>query len=186
VISYLKQSHYYVEELNESLECVDLSIYGALVVIDSEKEFSEYEIELLKFFHEEMYLSILIMTEWNNDFIKSNIQFQNTETGNFENPTTWYIKINPSGSEYTMLNKFLANYWIEIGNSSISNEFHLNKYILKLRSSSSISRFPRDSIIFGNYLNNDAYLLSDKHERQLYKSVLGFRDQVLSYLIVVA
>jgi membrane-bound transcription factor site-1 protease len=90
VISYLKQTHYYVEELNESLECVDLSIYGALVIIDSEKEFSELEIELMKFFHEEMYLSILILAEWNNKFIKDSIQFQNPLTGNFINPTIRY------------------------------------------------------------------------------------------------
>jgi hypothetical protein len=80
-----------------------------------------------------------------------------------------------------MLNKFLSNYWIEIGNESVSNEFHLGEYILKLRSSGSISKFPSNSIIFGNYLNNDAYLLSNKNEAQLYKSVLGFRDQVNSF-----
>jgi hypothetical protein len=89
MISYLKQSHYYIEELNESLECVDLSIYGALMIIDNEKEFTNLEIELLKFFHEEMYLSILIITEWNNNFIKEKIQFQNTDTGNFSPPSTW-------------------------------------------------------------------------------------------------
>jgi hypothetical protein len=47
-----------------------------------------------------------------------------------------------------------------------------------MRSASSISRFPSKSVIFGNYLNNDAFLISDKQDRQLYKSVLGFRDQV--------
>jgi hypothetical protein len=59
------------------------------MLIDNEKEFSKLELDLLKFFHEEMHLSILLVTEWNNNYIQSKIQLQNTKTGNFANPLTW-------------------------------------------------------------------------------------------------
>lgn len=85
----MKSNHYYIEELNESLECIDLSLYSALIIIDSEKEFSESELFTLKYFHEEMYLSLFIVSEWNKSFLKQAIQFNDIELQISQIPITW-------------------------------------------------------------------------------------------------
>ena len=54
-----------------------------------------------------------------------------------------------------------------------------------MKSASSITKFPDNSIIFGNYLSNDEYVISDKQPRRLYKAILGFRDQVFNFKEVI-
>jgi len=71
----LVKENYFVEELNQPLDCVDLSLYSVLIIADNEKPFLNSEIEKLKFDFEESNISILVLSEWNSNVIESNIEF---------------------------------------------------------------------------------------------------------------
>jgi hypothetical protein len=85
----MKLNHYYIEELNESMECIDLSLYSVVIIIDPEKEFTNSELKVLKYFYEEMNLSLFIVSEWNKEFLKSAIQLNDNELMISNNPSTW-------------------------------------------------------------------------------------------------
>ena len=73
------------------MECIDLSLYSVVIFIDSEKEFNISELELLRYFHEEMYLGLFFITEWNNELIKKTIRYNDIETQSSTFPKVWYL-----------------------------------------------------------------------------------------------
>lgn len=58
---------------------MDLSLYSVLIIIDSEKELTISEVEKLKYEFEENRLSILIISDWNQEVIKNSIQIFDEE-----------------------------------------------------------------------------------------------------------
>lgn len=119
---FLKNSGYFVEEANVSLDYIDLQLYSVLILIDNEKNLTKSEIENLKFQYEKNNLSFFIATEWNNKRIKTFIS--NTLNQN----ETQVV----DGAEIYTINNFLENYGFEIGEDSLSYEFYFNKQTLKV------------------------------------------------------
>jgi len=87
----LRELNFYVEELNESLDCVDLSEYSVLINVDTEKKLTESEIEKLKYENQENHLSMFIITEWNQPLVKSKIEIKDLESWSVEIPKTEYF-----------------------------------------------------------------------------------------------
>jgi len=120
----LKNTGYYIEEANLSLDFIDLQYYSVLLLIDNEKNFSYSEIENLRYYFENNNLSIFLASEWNNKnitkFISNTLNIDETKKG-----------VN-NGAEIYSINNFLNNYGFEIGEDSLSYEFYFNKQTLKV------------------------------------------------------
>lgn len=119
----LKDSGYFIEEANTSLDFIDLQLYSVLILIDNEKKLTKSETENLKFQFENNNLSIFISSEWNNsrikNFISKSLDQNESEIIN--------------GAEIYTINNFLKDYGFEIGEDSLSYEFFFNKETLKVR-----------------------------------------------------
>jgi hypothetical protein len=122
---HLKSSDFYLEELNQSIDCVNLSNYSVLIIIDPERGLTKSEISRLKYEFEDNHLSIFIISDWNEPFLSHNINFKDQETLHVSQPIS-------CGSEIQSYNDFLGNYGIQIGQDSISREFNMNNRILKV------------------------------------------------------
>lgn len=125
LFKYLKNTDLYLEELNQSLDCVNLSYYSVLIIIDPEKGLTISEISRLKYEFEENHLSIFLISDWNEPFLSFNINYKDQETLQVSYPLS-------CGSEIQSYNEFLGNYGIQIGQDSISREFKMNNRILKV------------------------------------------------------
>lgn len=113
---YLISEDFYLEELNEPLDCVDFANYSILMIIDNEKALTSSEIKRLRYEYEENHLSLFIISEWNEPNVKSEFKLD-----------------NPGGGEITSLNSLLEPYGIEIGMDSISRDFKINNRMLKVK-----------------------------------------------------
>jgi hypothetical protein len=76
----LLKEGFYIEELNESLNCVDLSNYSVLMFIDTEKKLSQDEINKLRFFYEENNLAVFIITDWNSNLLLNQFNYIDQDT----------------------------------------------------------------------------------------------------------
>lgn len=80
----LKDEGYYIEELTDPLDCVNLKYYSVLILPDLEKNFTSNELMKLRFEFETNYLSIFIISDWSNSFIQNTI-FNIMNTSNLIN-----------------------------------------------------------------------------------------------------
>lgn len=158
--STLLQEGYYIEESNEDITKIKLDEYSLLIIIDTEKKFSNEEIEQLQFFYEKKHLSLLIITEWNNPSIASKLS-----TSSFTN-----------GSDIKSLNTLLLKYNIAISQNSLSGTLYFQNNKIQLNSCNSISLFPQSGFLFGGFLSNDAQFIDTSVLKSLYASVLGLYE----------
>ena len=158
--------------MTSSLDCVDLNNYAVFILADSEKAFSESEIEKLRNDFEESNISILIFSEWNNSLIESKIGFTDKDTYNKIIPN------NVGGSNISYTNAFLENYGISLGKASISSEFNYGGDIVKLRSASIIEKFPQGGFLFGVKSKNDEYLVNERINESLTKPIIGLLNKL--------
>jgi hypothetical protein len=77
--NHFKSKGYYVEESNSSLENINLSKYSVFILIDKEKQLSDIELKNLTKYFEEEEVSILIISEWNDEYIKEIVYYVDPE-----------------------------------------------------------------------------------------------------------
>ena len=69
----LRDEEYYIEELRESLDCVEIKDYSVLFLADLEKNFTNSELLKLRYDFESNYVSIIIISDWSSNFIQKSI-----------------------------------------------------------------------------------------------------------------
>lgn len=153
--NYLKFQNYLIEEsnyqtiLNKSI----LKYYSMLLIIDTEKDYTNKEIDIIKSNLIESKLSIFIISNWNDkritDLIDKNIY--NTERSNTIIP----------GSNILSLDPVLNLYNVSIGNNSISDNISFSIF---------------DSFSFYNYLKDNK-----KYYSSIYNNIISNNNKTNLY-----
>ena len=157
----LKEEGYYIEEVTNDISTISFDEYSLLIIIDTEKEFTKEEIELLQHYYEKKHLSLLIITEWSNPSISSKFDTSSSFT---------------SGSDIKSLNTFLLKYNIAISQNSLSGTLYFQNKKIQLNSCNSISLFPQSGFLFGGLLSNDAQFIDASSSKSIYASILGLYE----------
>ena len=83
------------------------------------------------------------------------------------------------------LNDFLSNYGVELGKDSVTKDLYINTNklavsapLIKIRSGTSISKFPSGNNLFGGSLDNDGNYISKEATLTQKSSVLGLVNKV--------
>lgn len=76
----LRNAGYYVETLSEPLTCFNASEYGALLLIDTEDEFSSEEIEKVQADVTERGLGLVVLADWYDNTIMDRMRFFDENT----------------------------------------------------------------------------------------------------------
>ena len=173
---------YYIEETTKNLNLINLNLYSVLIIIDAEKNFTDDEINSMQNALENNDLGILIISEWNNEYIKNkmnsishrkyiiNKTTNNTNISNIFSINETNSSINTSnktifdGSNISNLNKFLLKYNIALSQNTISGNVYFMNKIIEINSGTSISLFPKGGFIFGGYFDNDEFFLLDSED----------------------
>jgi len=92
------------------------------------------------------------------------------------------IYLISGGTNVDYINKFLANYGVILGKTSISSDFNYSNNNMKIRSGSSIINFPQGGYLFGVSAKNDEYLINKKYKQSFTKAVIGLLNKV-SFII---
>ena len=180
---------YYIEETTKDLNLINLNLYSVLIIIDSEKNFTDDEIKAMQNALENYDLGILIISEWNNELIKSkinNINFKKnnneknqflTESNLFTNNSSGTEAIIYDGCNVSNLNKFLLKYNIALSQNTISGNVYLANKLIEINSGTSISLFPKGGLIFGGYFDNDEQFLLDSEDISINQDKNQFNNE---------
>ena len=104
----LRAAGYFVEILGSPLTCFDASAYGALLLVDSEEEFSEAEIEKLARDVRDEGLGVAVFAEWFNVKQMESMRFFDDNTHSHWTPAT-------GGGNVPALNALLAPFGVQLG-----------------------------------------------------------------------
>ena len=158
-------NNYYIEETTKNLDLINLNLYSVLVIIDAEKNFTTEEINNLQNSLENNDLGILIISEWNNDLIKSKIHRNRMRILNNSTQILFPKKEEIfAGSNILNLNTLLLKYNIALSQDTISGNVYLINKIIEINSGTSISLFPKGGLIFGGYFDNDESIILDSED----------------------
>lgn len=80
IYEYLRNAGYFIEILGHSFECFDAKNYAALLIVDSEEEFSPKEISKLNDDVIKKGLSLIIFSDWYNTTVMKKAKFFDENT----------------------------------------------------------------------------------------------------------
>ncbi|KAJ3449663.1 membrane-bound transcription factor site-1 protease [Anaeramoeba flamelloides] len=171
--TYLRANGFYVEVLNNPFTCFDAENYQTLLIVDSEEEFFKEEIEKINKDVLEKQLNVIIFADWYNQRTIEGLEFFDKNTKRMWIPAM-------GGANLPALNDLLTPYGIAFGNHIFSGEFLFNKKNVKISSSSSIYKFPKNGKLF-------SFVLKDETDKNLRKEpILGiYQPKELSGEIMV-
>ena len=105
---YLVSNGYYVEVLGSPLTCFDADIYGAILLVDSEEEYSNEEIKKLENDVKTKGLGVAVFAEWYNVKQMESMRFFDDNTHSYWTPVT-------GGANVPALNDLLKPFQIQLG-----------------------------------------------------------------------
>ncbi len=124
----LKKSGLNVEESNESLDCVNLSLYSLLVFIDTESHLTLSEILRLRIEYENNHLSLLFITDWYHPQLNDEFKFINR----YQFPSLESNTFRVNDKHMESFNVFLYNYGVAIKEDSISKSLYYDENLIKV------------------------------------------------------
>eukprot|EP00756_Hemistasia_phaeocysticola_P013388 Hpha_TRINITY_DN15276_c0_g4::TRINITY_DN15276_c0_g4_i1::g.66477::m.66477/K08653/MBTPS1; membrane-bound transcription factor site-1 protease len=157
---------YYVDILTSDFLSFDASVYSALLLIDTEEEFSNAEIEKLESDVKQRGLSVLVFAEWYNEELMQNAIFKDDNTGEWWTPAT-------GGANIPALNDLLSPFGVAFSNMVYQGEAFLrrDRKALKYASGTAIFRFPAGGTIY-----KVGQPLLDQTERIIRQQVVFKKD----------
>jgi membrane-bound transcription factor site-1 protease len=122
------------------------------MVVDSEDEFDEIEIDKL---YADVYskgLSLIVFADWYNTDVMNEAKFFD------ENSQQWWVPVT-GGSNVPALNDLLRPYNIQFGDSVYEGNYQIGERKTYYASGTSIVKFPRsrDSYLLSRSLNDQAF-----------------------------
>jgi len=126
---------YYVEILRGPWTCFDANQYQTLLVIDTEEDIEEVEINKIENDIRNNGLSILILAEWYDELKLLISQFNDENTRSRWYPIT-------GGSNIPAVNKLLSKFGALFGLQSFQGEFKINNVAVKFTSGNTIAKWP--------------------------------------------
>ncbi|XP_017072489.1 membrane-bound transcription factor site-1 protease [Drosophila eugracilis] len=147
--THLRNVGYYVDVLREPFTCFNASDYGALLIVDPEREFGDDEINALK---ENVYnkgLNVVIFGDWYNTTVMKKIKFFDENTRQWWTPDT-------GGANIPALNDLLKPFGIAFGDFVGEGHFKLGDHSMYYASGAAITKFPMNpgDILVGTKLND--------------------------------
>jgi membrane-bound transcription factor site-1 protease len=175
---YLKSGGYFIEILGSSYNCFDPLNYGTLLIIDTEEEFHQTEIEKIHEAVTSKGLSLIVFADWYNSTVIKNAKFYD------ENTRKWWIPVT-GGANVPALNDLLGPFGIAFGDKVYEGEFNIGEHSAVYASGTSIIKFPSsrtDYLVFKSlndqgheFLMDAANLTHSAVEKELV-SVLGLHQ----------
>ncbi|XP_016959468.1 membrane-bound transcription factor site-1 protease [Drosophila biarmipes] len=147
--THLRNVGYYIDVLREPFTCFNASEYGALLIVDPEKEFGDDEINALK---ENVYnkgLNVVIFGDWYNTTVMKKIKFFDENTRQWWTPDT-------GGANIPAINDLLKPFGIAFGDFVGEGHFKLGDHSMYYASGAPIIKFPMNpgDILVGTKLND--------------------------------
>lgn len=147
--THLRNVGYYIDVLREPFTCFNASDYGALLIVDPEKEFADEEILAMQ---ENVYkngLSVVIFGDWYNTTVMKKIKFFDENTRQWWTPDT-------GGANIPALNDLLKPFGIGFGDFVGEGHFKLGDHSMYYASGATIVQFPTNpgDILVGTKLND--------------------------------
>ncbi|KAH8373412.1 hypothetical protein KR009_006393 [Drosophila setifemur] len=150
--THLRNVGYYIDVLREPFTCFNATEYGALMIVDPEREFDDSEITALK---ENVYkngLSIVVFADWYNATVMKKIKFFDENTRQWWTPET-------GGTNIPALNDLLKPFGIAFGDFVGEGHFKLGDHSMYYASGATIVKFPVNpgDILVGTKLNDQGF-----------------------------
>ncbi|KAH8312970.1 hypothetical protein KR067_005631 [Drosophila pandora] len=147
--THLRNIGYYIDVLREPFTCFNASDYGALLIVDPEREFEDSEIVALK---ENVYkkgLGVVIFADWYNTTVMKKIKFFDENTRQWWTPDT-------GGANIPALNDLLKPFGIGFGDFVGEGHFKLGDHSMYYASGATLVKFPSNpgDILVGTKLND--------------------------------
>ena len=132
---HLRARGYFLEVLGRPLLCFDASLYGALLLVDSEEEWWSGEREKLYADVTERGLSVLVVGEWYNVEVMREVKFWDENTASWWTPET-------GGANVPALNDLLAPFAIAFSHHIVKGRVNVTDAFVPFSSGTTIARFP--------------------------------------------
>ena len=143
---HLRAQGFYVEVAGQTLTCIDLSLYGTLLIVDPEEEFYPDEVNRVRK-EVERGLSIIVFADWYNTTVMKKVRFYD------ENTRLWWVP-DTGGANVPALNDLLAGWGIGLGDTVLEGTIGLGSHETLFSSGSPIVRFPPDGLLVSPQLRD--------------------------------
>lgn len=143
---HLRAQGFYVEVAGQALTCVDLSLYGTLLIVDPEEEFYPDEVNKVRK-EVERGLSLIVFADWYNTTVMKKVRFYD------ENTRLWWVP-DTGGANVPALNDLLAGWGIGLGDTVLEGTITLGAHETLFSSGSPIVRFPPDGLLVSPQLRD--------------------------------
>lgn len=132
--------------LGAPLTCFDALQYGTLLIADPEEEYFPEEILKLKR-DVDGGLSVIVFADWYNVTVMKKVKFYD------ENTRQWWMP-DTGGANVPAINDLLASWNIQLSNRVFEGHFKMKDHEMYYASGTSIKKFPKDSVIMAQQLND--------------------------------
>lgn len=158
----LCEQGYYVEILNNDFTCFNSSYYNTLLLIDTEDEFTQYEIDKLYNDITNNNLNLIILADWYNTEHINNVKFYDDNTAMFWSAVT-------GGCNIPAINQLLYNYNIQYSDIVVQGKFELCDQIIHYASGNTIAIAPVHSHLL--LANNGLYIVNNDNKKQAIDNI---------------
>lgn len=150
--THLRNAGYYIEILRMPYTCFNASEYGTLLIVDSEEEFFDAEINKIE---NDVYnegLSVIVFADWYNTTVMKKIKFFD------ENTRQWWIP-DTGGANIPALNDLLKPYGIAFSDFIAEGFFTMGDHSMYIASGTTLAKIPRgsDDIVVGAELHDQGF-----------------------------
>ncbi|XP_070135836.1 membrane-bound transcription factor site-1 protease [Drosophila bipectinata] len=147
--THLRNIGYYIDVLREPFTCFNASDYGALLIVDPEREFEDAEIAALKDNVYKKGLGVVVFADWYNTTVMKKIKFFDENTRQWWTPDT-------GGANIPALNDLLKPFGIGFGDFVGEGHFKLGDHSMYYASGATLVKFPSNpgDILVGTKLND--------------------------------
>lgn len=157
LFEHLRRQGYFVEVLGEQFGCVELSQYGALLIVDTEDEFHAAERDVVRRAVAQG-LGVIVAADWYNVDVMRHIKFFD------ENTKQWWTPVT-GGANVPALNDLLGEFGIALGDDVVRGDLQLGDRVASYASGSTLRRFPAGGVlVHAKLINETAELLADAHD----------------------
>ena len=140
--------------------------YGTLMIVDSEDEFRQEEVEKLRVDVTEKGLSVLVLAEWYEEDVMRKIKF-------FDDNTQMYWTPQTGGGHVPGLNTLLAPYGVALGAGAFKGAFSAPGHSANIKSGSAIARWPQGGYLYTQSMQDEGHQMLKSLSRKVDIGVLG-------------
>ena len=135
LFTQLRSLGYFVEVLGANLLCFNASLYGVLMLVDSEEEWWPAEVTRLSDAVRTEGLGLIVVAEWYNVQVMREVKFWD------ENTASWWTPVT-GGANVPALNDLLAPFGVAFSSHVVKGRVNVTHALVPFSSGTTIARFP--------------------------------------------